>query len=114
METAPHASRDTTLSKEPVSSLPLITLNPPTSDAECGIGTTKSASSAQRASFSTLTKSVLPLLTSAKPSTALLVTAPLATKAMTSPKDSVSTLPQTTPDPQTSAVPLGTGRTKFA
>ena len=114
METAPHASRDTISSMELVSSLPPIMLNPLTSDAECGIGTTKSASSALRASFSTSTKSVLLLPTSAKPSTALPVTAPPATKAMTSPTDSVSTLPQTTPDPLISAVLLGTGRTKFA
>lgn len=83
-------------------------------DVQPGTGTSKFVFNAQMALSSISTKFVLPLLISAKLLTVPLVTVLLAMKAMTLAKDNVSILLQTMLDLQISAVPLGTGKIKFA
>jgi len=68
-ETVFHASRDTTLRTEPVSSHPSTTPILPTLDVPPGIGTTKSASAAPRDGSSTQRRDACPLTTTATATT---------------------------------------------
>ena len=113
MEIAPHATRDTTSSKEPVSSQPPTTPDLLTSDVEPGTGKTRSAFPAPRTGSRMLTADASLLLINAEPMLTT-VTVPLATKDTNSRVDNASSQPSTTPNPLTLGAESGTGSTKFA
>ena len=108
-----HASRDTTLKKEPAFSHHSTTLNPLTLVALLGIGTIKFALLAPNNGLSTLIKFVYPFLTNVllMPIT---VSASHVSRVMTLKKEPVSSLISTTLSPLIQDAPPGIGTIKSA
>ena len=113
MELASHASRDMTSSMEFASSLPSTMLNPQTQDVPNGIGTTKSASNAQRTGPSTLMELVCQFLIFVPPMMPQ-VLASHASKVTISSMESVNSPHSITLSLQTKDAVNGTGITKSA
>ena len=112
MELALNVIMDLTLKMEDVPSLNPTMPSQVTSDVEPGTGIIKYVFNAQATGFSTKTKSVSQLVISAKNKT-MLENAPLATRVMILPMESVSFHHQIMLSLLISDVPLGTGITKF-
>ena len=112
-EPVSHASRDTTLRMEPVSSHPSTTLSLLILDVPPGIGTTKSASAAPNTGFSMETRNAFQFLTNAL---LMLITVPVshASRDTTLRTEPVSSHPSTTPILPTLDVLHGIGITKSA